>query len=554
MACCEVSHEEKPEKVILSKGAPKQAEPRAENPARLADVYIMNAIQPGEWPKAGDIRAVLERRADDRDVCRAAAKAAENIASQDRGVDALVERGVVQQLALIAPSHSDDLIDASTDRVVSCFWKRADSDPQWFLLPAPLTTGRALADAGHPGSANEVLRVAVRLHQKGCNAAAMDAYQLAIDRLQSSLGATHASTMQARNNLAVLLEERGQLAEAEKLHLQVLEACEKLNGPDHADVLSSRFNLAVLRSKQGRMKDAQELYQQVAERREKALGPKHPDTLRAKSNYAYHLQKCGKLKDSEELFRYVVDERHRVLGRDDPQTLQSRCHLAMVLARQGSPAAAREAEAHFREVVKGREERLGRDHAETITTLSHFAVLLEQTRPEEAERWREEVFQRFDSALPVDQRRAKAQQGSFVARLEPAQASAMLQQVVERREAELGADHVDTLGARSELASHKARTGAAAEALTMRRSIAERSAAALGSLHAQTIAARIDLAASLRQQNEMAEAEKLYQETMAKLGEALAKRNAAIQAAQEPSATTTTASAGSPSRLAVLAR
>lgn len=557
LGCCEVKKE------TLAGGNDKDKDSKEarmvideSNPARLADLYLMNAVQPGEWPKAGDVRAVLQRRGDDRAICRASAKAAEHIVSHDRGLDALVEREVLQQLAEVWQRHATDTVLAvSVQNIAARFWERAATDLQWFMIPSTVAAGRALAKTDRQEWHVEVHRVAVRLHERGCSQAALDAYRLAISSLEGSLGQAHPSTIQAQNNLAVLLEECQQYDEAEQLHQNVLQKCEKTLGTDHQDTLSSRFNLAVLRAKQGKLEEAESLYRQVAERREKTLGPQDTNTLRAKSNYAYHLQKLGKVKEAEALFKAVVDQRHVALGRAHPETLRSRCHLALVLAKQDD-SQLREAEAQLREVASQRENKFGREHIDTLTTLSHLVVVLERTRPEEAARLQEEVWTRLDAALPIERRRTRAEQGSFISGLESSQVIAMLRQVAERREKSLGADHPDTLRARSELASQLALKGEAdqeaqwrLEALQIRQEIAERSTAALGHGHVTTLAARCALASSLRRQNAKGaeEAEQIHRSVLTRMAEALS-------ACAVNNGAPNDIGFGSPTRLAVIVR
>jgi len=273
------------------------------------------------------------------------------------------------------------------------------------------------------------------------------------------------------------------------------------------------------------------------------------NTLRAKSNYAYHLQKRGKLTESEALFKAVVDQRHVSLGRDHPETLRSRCHLAQVLAKQGDKPRMREAEAHLRVVAAGRDQNPGKEHPDTLTTLSHLAVVLERLlKPEEAAQKHEEVWTRLDGALPMERRRARAEQGTFASSLEPSQAGAMLRQVAERRQKSLGADHADSLRAMAELASHLSRQGEAAEALELRRKVAERSEAALGPGHVASMAAQSALATSLRTQggSEAVEAERIHQEVLVRMTEALNQRSSSGDSKDN--------GCGSPTRLAVIMR
>mmetsp|Transcript_76052 Transcript_76052/g.163261 ORF Transcript_76052/g.163261 Transcript_76052/m.163261 type:complete len:596 (-) Transcript_76052:167-1954(-) len=509
-----------------------------EDPERLAELYFLASVQPGEWPKAGEVARILNKRRNDRESCRAAAKAAEGVAAHERGLDALVEQGAIQQLAEVWQVHrTDTALAVHVSNVVARFWERAGGDEQWFMLAAPLAVGKALLAAGRAEWLSEAHRAAVRLHEKGNSAAALDIYRLAIEQFQKSVGPADECTLQAQNNMAVLLEERGQLEDAARMHQEVGEKLEAKNGPDHPDTMSSKFNQAALKMKQGRMSDAEALYRQVTEQRERVLGGQNPDTLRAKGNLAELLRKQGRLPEAENLLKVIVDSRHASLGRDDSGTLKSRCQLALVLAQQGDPEKLRQAEAHLREVVARREQGLGRGHPDTLVALSRLAFLLEEKRPDEAEQLNEQVWQWLDAAAPLEKRRARMRLGGLTSSLEDDSSSptnraeAMLRQVVERRRSTLGAGHPDAIAARAELAVQLVRRGTTetlAEALSLQREVSELCEATLGAHHVDTLAARAALAGTILRRADVqggeeatlmrAEAETLHIETSARFG------------------------------------
>jgi len=504
MKCCEV-HTEPPKEKIREKPPAEPPKPRPEDVARQVELHLLSSVQPGEWPKASEVLAVLQRRGDDREFCRAAAKAAGNIVEHERGLDVLVERAVLQQLAKVWQKHQTDTVLAvQVAHIAARFWERASKDHQWFLLPSTIATAQALIDADREDWLVEAHRIAVSLHQKGLTAEARNTYSIVLARMEKTLGTEHPTTLQARNNYAVLLEESGEFEEAEKLHKAVFDRLVVSLGADHADALSSKFNLAVLKLKQGKLQEAEDCYRSVADRREARIGADHHDTLRTKSSLASLLTKRGKLQEAEELYKIVTETRQKLSnnGKEHPETLKARTHLALVIAQQGDPKRLTEADSLLREVISQRERKLGENDPETLRSMSYLAVLLEESQPVDAAQQHEKVWQRLDSAVSLERRRTRSLQGDFTASLEGkgegAKAEALLRQVVKRRQETLTASHPDTLAARTELAALLSRRGEEAEALTLRREVAELSAQALGLSHVDTLAAKVALASSLR--------------------------------------------------------
>ncbi|CAJ1363567.1 unnamed protein product [Effrenium voratum] len=507
--CCEI-HQEEPPKQKKEKIEKKPREEERKESSKKQDQNRINALQmletipAGDWTRAVEVASTLEQRGSDRELCRSAAKAAERICCQERGLDALTEQGAVQSLLQAWQTHRNDTsMSVHTHNVVARFWERASGDDQWICLPAQLGVAKVLLSAQSEWLA-EGHRTAVKLHEKGHKTAAMELYRLCIEQLTKEHGADSQCTLQAQNNLAVLLEECQQFQEAEKLHTEVCKQMEAKFGAEHGDVTSSKFNLAALKAKLGHLAESESIYRQVLEVRERTLGPQHSNTLRAKANLADIIRRQNRLEEAEGMLKNLVDQAHVSFGRDDPTTLKARCQLAHVLAGLGDEARNRQAEAQLREVVSRREQKLGPSHPETLTALGRLAFVLEGSNPREAEQLNEQIWQRLDSLAPAEKRRARARSGGFVLGLaelgEPEREEALLRQVVERRSATLGATHPDTLAARAELAavlSRKDGEEAKAESLALRREVANLSETCLGLEHVETLAAKAALAGAI---------------------------------------------------------
>mmetsp|Transcript_39036 Transcript_39036/g.72688 ORF Transcript_39036/g.72688 Transcript_39036/m.72688 type:complete len:596 (-) Transcript_39036:112-1899(-) len=509
--CCEVHHEEpkqkapKPREESPKPREPKESREPKKDPSRVTAMTMLETVAAGDWTKAPEVTLMLEQRSGDREVCRSAAKAAERIACQEKGLDALTEQGAVQNLLQVWVAHRNDTsLAVHVHNIVARFWERASSDNQWICLPAQLAAGKALITSGQSEWLAEAHRAAVRLHEKGYTTAAMEMYRQCIEQFNKDVGADHQATLQAKNNFAVLLEECQQFQEAEKLHTEVCKQFESKFGAEHGDVTSSKFNLAALRAKMGNLDESEAMYKQVLEVRERTLGPQHSNTLRAKANLADIIRRQGRLQDAEGILKNLVDQCHVSFGRDDPHTLKARSQLAHILAQQGDETRFRQAEAHLREVVSRREQKLGPSHPDTLTALGRLAFVLESNNPREAEQLNEQIWQRLDSLAPLDRKRSRCRQSKFLLTLaevgEPDREEALVRQVVERRSTTLGATHPDTLAARAELAAILARkegAEAAEESLKLRREVANLSETCLGPDHVETLAAKAALAGAI---------------------------------------------------------
>ncbi|CAE7553448.1 klc-2, partial [Symbiodinium sp. CCMP2456] len=312
--CCEIHYEVKKEKTDQSR-------------IRITALTMIESVGAGDWTKAPEVTLMLELFSGDREVCRSAAKAAERIACQEKGLDVLTERGAIQQLLQVWCAHRNDTsLAVHVHNIVARFWERASCDNQWICLPANQAAGKALLTSGQNEWLAEAHKAAVKLHEKGFTTAAMEMYRQCIEQFNKDVGEDHQCTLQAKNNFAVLLEECQQFQEAEKMHIEVCKQFETKFGAEHGDVTSSKFNLAALRAKMGNLEESETMYKQVLEVRERTLGPQHSNTLRAKANLADVIRRQGRLTDSEQMLKNLVDQYHISFGRDDPHTLKDRAH------------------------------------------------------------------------------------------------------------------------------------------------------------------------------------------------------------------------------------
>jgi len=91
------------------------------------------------------------------------------------------------------------------------------------------------------------------------------AFQLQHEVLEARkwLGAEHAETLSAKENLALTLKQAGRVGAAEILEREVVSSREKLLGADHSDTLRARGNLAVTLWEMGDREPAELVEQEI---------------------------------------------------------------------------------------------------------------------------------------------------------------------------------------------------------------------------------------------------------------------------------------------------
>ena len=188
------------------------------------------------------------------------------------------------------------------------------------------------------------------------------------------LGADHAETLMARNNLATAYQAAGKLDAAVFLFKRTLTDRERVLGTDHPMTLTSRNNLAGAYREAGRLDEAISLYEAALAGRERALGQADPDTLAVRSNVALTYHQAGRHDEAISVLERTLIDSERVLGGDDPRTLTLRSNLASVYLETGR---VDQAVTLLAAVLNERERVQGPDHAETLTSRINLAFALQ---------------------------------------------------------------------------------------------------------------------------------------------------------------------------------
>jgi hypothetical protein len=118
---------------------------------------------------------------------------------------------------------------------------------------------------------------------------------------------------------------------------------------------------------------AERLYRRALRVRLDLLGPRHPDTLATRHNLAVLLADDGDPEAAREELREVLADQVAVLGEHHPDVLTTRRDLAWTAWSCGEHAAA---EAEYRVIAAVQREVLGETHPDTLITRYEIAAAL----------------------------------------------------------------------------------------------------------------------------------------------------------------------------------
>jgi len=247
----------------------------------------------------------------------------------------------------------------------------------------PAAAGAAAGGSG-PDDAPEVAEVAQRAHalmRQGDAGACVPLYRTVLAARTAALGAAHADTLAAANNLALALRKADDAdaaseAEAEALLRGALATGTAALGPEHAVVAATAGALANALSERGgaAAAEAVPLYRQAHSARLALLGERHFETLAAQHNLAVGLDRAGGAEEAKEVARQAWEGRRELLGEQHPDTLSSAANLAGLLSRsaEGLP----EAEALYRTCVAGLTENTAAVRPATANAQHALAAVL----------------------------------------------------------------------------------------------------------------------------------------------------------------------------------
>ncbi|MEJ2853195.1 MULTISPECIES: tetratricopeptide repeat protein [unclassified Saccharothrix] len=150
-----------------------------------------------------------------------------------------------------------------------------------------------------------------------------------VARLSALVGATHADTLQAKENLANTLGKLGDHDESLALHRSVYRDRSDLHGSTSPRTLTALNNLVLAVGRSGLPKLALRLALGAWARWHRAAGPDAPGTLDAVEAIGHNLLRLGHAEDAANAYDHVAAHRHVVLGPDHPDTIDARENAAI---------------------------------------------------------------------------------------------------------------------------------------------------------------------------------------------------------------------------------
>jgi serine/threonine protein kinase/tetratricopeptide (TPR) repeat protein len=200
---------------------------------------------------------------------------------------------------------------------------------------------------------------------------------------QTLLGAEHADTCRALNELGAFLIKSGEHAEAERMLKQAIVDHARIFGKSHQITLQSMDNLATLYALQMRPKEASLLVSEVLRERTATLGKEDILTLASMNTLATLDVDLQEFDESERLFNEAIAVQDRVAGPEHPTTLDLRTNLAWMYYSAAMAEEQSHPELKAPRLEKARElgERtveaktrvLGPDHQDTLSSISNLA-------------------------------------------------------------------------------------------------------------------------------------------------------------------------------------
>lgn len=292
---------------VITKAMRRHRLPVAFGGAALVAVVVFGVVMFSLWTRAEAAREDAERAriaeaqsAEEAEAARelAVARGNEAVEARDLAEDRLAEVTLEREravrvlgflksiLAAAKPTTAvgrdvtvREVLDEALDRIDA----ELDTDP---LVEAPVRSvmGQSYYAIGELGTAEELLRAAVRLYT-------------------GALGATASETVAAVNELALAVKNQDKHAEAETLYRRVVEAREAMGGRDDRLRLVAAANLARAIEAQSRLDEAGGLYADTAERMKRVLGLDAIETQTTLVHYGNLLVRQRKAQEAAPILR-----------------------------------------------------------------------------------------------------------------------------------------------------------------------------------------------------------------------------------------------------------
>ena len=250
----------------------------------------------------------------------------------------------------------------------------------------------------------ETLGVALRL--AGRYSASAEALREVVAAHSVARGDTHSETVNARNNYVLALAYGPNQEDAIPLAEYALECAMQLpdGDPDRlTDQQIAMNNLAILYINTGRLADAADIYDSLLDAmggNEDTLGPDvdADGVISVLNNYSSCLQRLGRYDEALEFSLRGLTFSNQVYEPDHPMLLSQMNNHGVLLR---SIQRYEEAEAFGRAALDQSIEALGDDHPRTLLYMLNLGVLLmnELGRPEEAEPYLRDALERWEAKV-----------------------------------------------------------------------------------------------------------------------------------------------------------
>ncbi|WP_058553954.1 tetratricopeptide repeat protein [Thiohalocapsa sp. ML1] len=193
---------------------------------------------------------------------------------------------------------------------------------------------------------------------------------------EERLGAEHAETATALNNLGTLLQATNRLTEAEPLMRRALAIDEASYGAGHPDVATDLNNLGLLLQDTNRLAEAEPLMRRALAIDEASYGAEHPTVARDLNNLGLLLKATNRLAEAEPLMRRALAIDEASYGVEHPAVGRDLNNLAQLLQATNRLA---EAEPLMRRALAIDEASYRAEHPDVAIHLNNLALLLMAT-------------------------------------------------------------------------------------------------------------------------------------------------------------------------------
>jgi len=171
---------------------------------------------------------------------------------------------------------------------------------------------------------------------------------------------------------SIIVAGRGDYARAETMYAKNLEGQRRVLGETNPVTLATMNNLAALLMREGKYAQAEDLYKKLIEAKRRALGAEHPSTLVSMNGLGNLYRSEGKYAEAETLLKATLEARRRVVGQEHRDTLASGNALGFVYVAEGK---FDEAEPLLTSVVEANRRTLGDKNPDTLNSLNSLAEL-----------------------------------------------------------------------------------------------------------------------------------------------------------------------------------